>query len=138
MMWQQSPRQSPVCHTWTTVLTIYPLSPFTPTVHPQSHTPSSSWTRCQMVSQSAVLQAQHHRAVSFKCRKERSLHAHAPDIWARLLILTCVSLPCAPQGGEVHKVLKQKYSQTTVPYVFVGQEFLGGCDSTKALQREWP
>mmetsp|Transcript_38079 Transcript_38079/g.84818 ORF Transcript_38079/g.84818 Transcript_38079/m.84818 type:complete len:945 (+) Transcript_38079:211-3045(+) len=36
-------------------------------------------------------------------------------------------------GGEVHSCLKELYKQTTVPYVFVGGEFVGGCTDLKAL-----
>lgn len=39
-------------------------------------------------------------------------------------------------GAGVWAALKSELGQATVPYVFVGGEFLGGCDATKALQAE--
>eukprot|EP00887_Chlorella_sp_A99_P002932 scaffold24.g2932.t1 len=38
-----------------------------------------------------------------------------------------------PAGAAVHGALKKELSQSTVPYVFVGGEFLGGCDDVKKL-----
>lgn len=39
-------------------------------------------------------------------------------------------------GAGVWAALKSELGQVTVPFVFVGGEFLGGCDATKALHAE--
>jgi glutaredoxin len=37
-------------------------------------------------------------------------------------------------AAQLHAALKKEVTQTTVPYVFINGEFIGGCDATKAHQ----
>ncbi len=39
-------------------------------------------------------------------------------------------------SAAVHAALKEQLQQSTVPYVFINGEFIGGCDSTKLLQTQ--
>lgn len=68
-----------------------------------------------------------------------SLEAHATLCAAAAPLggadaVTTVWLDKAPAGAEVWAALKTELKQATVPYVFVGGEFLGGCDDIKKLQ----
>ncbi|KAK9807776.1 hypothetical protein WJX72_008899 [[Myrmecia] bisecta] len=47
----------------------------------------------------------------------------------------CFQLDQLPNGSQVHANLKTLYSHSTVPYIFLSGEFVGGCDDMKALQR---
>lgn len=38
--------------------------------------------------------------------------------------------------NETKQKLIDKTGQTTVPYIFIGDEFIGGCDDLYALHRE--